>query len=157
MSRMERRQVVHPLARIANHRFVRNAAVFLFVVSNVLFCHSIHAQDLECSLGKITEHVPPLYSGGGVQGEVDVLATFAPDGHVSGNKVISGPQALRFDAQAYLNGWRAGPSSTPRQCVIHIKFSFDGSQACTRRRNITVQPERVNQTEVILHLSCDGF
>jgi hypothetical protein len=154
---MERRRVVHPLARIANHRVVRNAAVFLFVVSGVMFCHSIYAQALECFLGKITEHVPPHYPGGGVQGEVDVLATFAPDGHVSGNKVISGPQALRFEAQAYLNGWRAGPSSTPRQCVIHLKYTFDGSQACVRSRNVSVQPERVNETDVILHLGCDGF
>jgi hypothetical protein len=157
MHAAEKSRLARPLARIAKGSVVRNAAVFVFALSSVMFCRSVSAQDLECSLGKITEHVLPHYPGGGVQGEVDVLATFAPDGHVSGNKVISGPQALRFEAQAYLNGWRAEPSSTPRQCVIHLKYTFDGSQACARRRNISVQAERVNETDVILHLGCDGF
>jgi len=142
--------------------FACKAAVLMFAVTILMLCGTAHAQDLECSLGKVTERVPPRYpvqlGGRVVEGDVNVLATFAPDGRVSSSKVINGPQPLQFEARAYLSGWRAEPASAPRQCIIHLKYRFDGSQGvCTKNREVDVRPERLSETDVLLHLSCDAF
>jgi len=141
---------------------VRNAAILLFALAITMLCPTTQAQDLECSLGKVTERVPPRYpvqlQGRIVEGDVNVLATFAPDGRVSSSKVINGPQPLQFEARAYLSGWHAEPASAPRQCVIHLKYRFDGSQGvCTKHQEVDVRPERLSETDVLLHLSCDTF
>ncbi len=158
----EKSRLARPFARIAKGSVVRMTAIFVFALSSVMFCRSLSAQDLDCSLGKITERVVPRYpvqlEGRVVEGDVNLLATFAPDGRVSSSKAINGPQALQFEARAYLSGWRAEPASAPRQCVIHLRYRFDGSQAaCTRNREVGVRPERLSETEVLLHLSCDVF
>ena len=143
-------------------KMARCATIALFVWGAV-FCLSAGAQsDLDCSLGKIVERVPPRYpiqlQGRIVEGVVSVLATFAPDGHVSSSKAVSGPQSLQFEARAYLNGWHAEPSSAQRQCVIHIEYRFDGSQAvCAKDRDVSVRADRQSETDVLLHLSCDVF
>ncbi|MEO7028483.1 MAG: energy transducer TonB [Acidobacteriaceae bacterium] len=135
----------------------------LFLILTCLACLTARAQNLpDCSLGKITERVPPQYpitlQGRIVEGTVSVLATFSPDGRVSGSKAISGPPALQFEARAYLNGWRAQPASAPRQCIIQIIYQFDGSQGvCSTHTQVAVRPERLDETHVLLHLSCDVF
>lgn len=141
---------------------LRFASVSILFLSGILLCHNARAQDLECSLGKVKERVPPRYpiqlEGRVVEGDVNVLATFAPDGHVSSSKVVNGPQPLQFEARAYLNGWRAEAASAPRQCIIHLKYRFEGSQAaCAKNRDVDVRPERLSETDVLLHLSCDTF
>jgi hypothetical protein len=155
-------RVIHRFAHSAKGwGIVRRTAVLMFTLSSVMFCLSASAQsDFDCSLGKISERMPPEYpfqlQGRIVQGDVSILATFAPDGHVSASKAISGPQPLQFEARAYLNGWRAEASSAPRQCVIHLEYRFDGPQtACSSRRDVRVRPERLSETNVLLHLSCD--
>ncbi len=139
------------------------APAVLLLFACLFACSVARSQNLpDCSLGKITERVQPQYpitlQGRIVEGTVSILATFAPDGRVSGSKAISGPQALQFEARAYLNGWRAQPASAPRQCVVQIVFRFDGSQGvCSAHTQVAVRPERLDETRVLLHLSCDVF
>ncbi len=115
-----------------------------------------------CSLGKVKERLPAQYpialSGRVVEGMVTVLAAFAPDGHVTSSKAVSGPQTLQFEARAYVQGWRADADSGQRQCAIVLDYRFDGSQGvCSKNTQVSVRPERLDDTHVWMHLSCDTW
>ncbi|HEY4356095.1 MAG TPA: hypothetical protein VGN16_10140 [Acidobacteriaceae bacterium] len=123
---------------------------------------SLHAQEsLSCSLGQIREriapHYPSLFQGPSPPaGDVQIQANFAADGHVTSTKMISGPPALKFDSEAFVHGWRAQASDGPRFCVISLYYRFDGSQRrCNGHDDVTIREERVDETHVTLHLSCD--
>ncbi len=120
-----------------------------------------HAQEpLACNLGAVKERVPAQYplqlQGRIVEGTVQLLATFAPEGHVTVTKVLSGPAPLRFAAESYIHGWRAEKSDTPRQCTVSVDFHFDGSQgACNPRVEVHARAEHIDDTHVLVRLSCD--
>lgn len=124
------------------------------------FCSfGAHAQ-LSCSLGHITERIAPEYplqlQGHILEGSVTVLATFAPDGRVTGSKAVSGPSALRFAADSYVHGWRAEKSDATRQCTVQVEFQFDGSQGvCNTHTEVRARPEHIDDTHVLVHLNCD--
>lgn len=145
------------MIRMHTYRIVKSfACLGLFVATGLL-----RAQDpLSCSLGSVKERIAPMYptqyQGRIVEGSVQVLATFAPDGRVTSSKVLSGPSELRFTAESYIRGWRADKSDEPRQCSIAVDFRFDGSQAaCGRRTEVHARTERLDDTHVLVHLNCD--
>ena len=115
-----------------------------------------------CSLGRVSERVAPQYplglDGRIVEGTVQVQANFAPDGRVTSSKVISGPAALRFESEAYIRGWRAEKSEELRACVISIQYVADSSRGlCSKQNEVHLRAERLDETHVLVHLSCEMF
>ena len=163
-------RMAHPFAFFAKARHgargIAQSAIpsFLALVSFLLLLcpntsFALAQEPPSCSLGRIEERITPQYpdalNGRVVQGAVQVQANFAPDGHVSSSKVISGPPALRFESEAYIRGWRAEKSDAPRACIITLDYRFDGSQGVCRLRNeIHVRAEREDETHVTLRVSC---
>jgi hypothetical protein len=149
-----------PFAHLAKGWSIGRIATAL---ATLLLAGATHAQGVTgCSLGKINERVAAQYplnlQGRIVEGTVSMIATFAPDGHVSASKALTGPAALQFESRAYLNGWRAEPSSDSRECLITFDYRFDGSRAvCDSRTPVTVRPQRIDESHVLMKLSCDTW
>ena len=154
--------IVHPfIVRLlmVRRRPTRLVSLLLPLMLAALGMPLAHAQT-SCQLGKIREQAAPMYPvqlrGRVVEGTVNLLVTFAPDGRVSSSKVFSGPSDLRFEAEAYVRGWHVEKSSEFKECTITLDFRFDGAQgACPRRDILRVRPERVDAQHVILQILCD--
>lgn len=146
------------------HAYPVGSRPTVLLLFTFLLCASAspaRAQDpLACNLGSVKERVPAQYpvqlQGRIVEGTVQLVATFAPDGHVTSTRVLSGAPPLRFAAESYVRGWRAEKSDTPRQCSLSVDFHFDGSQgACNARTEVHARAEHVDDTHILVHLSCD--
>jgi hypothetical protein len=81
----------------------------------------------QCGLTDVKETVRLRYGNAitlaaHVEGDVDMVATFATDGTVDKVEVTSGPELLRDAATDYLRGWRANLYPVSRVCQIRITF-----------------------------------
>jgi hypothetical protein len=133
---------------------------FSAVLAGLLFSFgsALHAQELgSCSLGNVKERVRPRFTGRATNGVVQIAASFAPDGSVAGSKVISGTQQLRFDAEAYVRGWKAEASGERQECVITVEYRLLPDTGCSMSSNIELKAEHVSDTHVVLTRDCDGF
>jgi outer membrane biosynthesis protein TonB len=147
-----------PPAKALHHRTLFAAPALLLAAA--LATPSAHAQG-PCRLTHLKEHAPEYPLGQEshpIGGTVQVLATFTPQGRVSTSEVIDGPQVLRFEAEAYVRGWRVDPADDERQCLITLDYRFDSSsRACSTAHQPSIRPQHVDDTHVIMHITCDFF
>lgn len=144
-------------------RLTRCCALGLFfaAMAAAWTAQSAFAQ-VNCSLGRVVERTAPQYpmqlDQRVVEGQVGVLVTFNPDGRVSSTKSIAGPQALRFESESYVRGWRAEPSSDIRQCTVTLDYRFEGApNTCSTHNEIHIRAERLDDNHVLMHMSCGGW
>ena len=123
----------------------------------------VHASaQVNCSLGRVTERTAPQYpmqlDNRPLEGQVGLIATFGPDGRVTSTKTFTGPQALRFESESYVRGWRAEPSSDIRQCTVTLDFRFEGApNTCSTHNEIHIRAERLDDNHVLMHMSCGSW